>query len=123
MTGKNNISIARVYDLDAKSDGIRLLVDRLWPRGIAKKVIDLDDWIKEVAPSNELRKWFGHDPEKWDDFRKRYRAELSENPDAVRRCLEWLRKDNVTLLYGARDKEHNQAVVLRDYLLEKIEKE
>ena len=123
MTGKNNISIARVYDLDAKSDGIRLLVDRLWPRGIAKKVIDLDDWIKEVAPSNELRKWFGHDPEKWDDFRKCYRAELSENPDAVRRCLEWLRKDNVTLLYGARDKEHNQAVVLRDYLLEKIEKE
>ena len=123
MTGKNTISIARVYNLDAKSDGIRLLVDRLWPRGIAKKEIDLDDWIKEVAPSNELRKWFGHDPEKWDDFRKRYRAELSENPDAVRRCLDWLRKDNVTLLYGARDKEHNQAVVLRDYLLEKIEKE
>tara|TARA_R110000765_G_scaffold75590_1_gene148190 strand:+ start:631 stop:1002 length:372 start_codon:yes stop_codon:yes gene_type:complete len=123
MTGKNNISIARVYNLDAKNDGIRLLVDRLWPRGIAKKEIDLDDWIMEVAPSNELRKWFGHDPEKWDDFRKRYRAELSENPDAVRRCLDWLRKDNVTLLYGARDKEHNQAVVLRDYLLEKIEKE
>ena len=123
MTGKNNISIERVYNLDAKNDGIRLLVDRLWPRGIAKKEIDLDDWIMEVAPSNELRKWFGHDPEKWDDFRKRYRAELSENPDAVRRCLDWLRKDNVTLLYGARDKEHNQAVVLRDYLLEKIEKE
>ncbi len=123
MTGKNSISIVRVYDKDAKSSGARLLVDRLWPRGVAKKDIDLEQWIKEVAPSTELRKWFDHDPEKWGEFRRRYRTELDKNPDAVERCLEWLRKDNVTLLYGAKDEEHNQAVVLRDYLQEKIKKE
>ncbi len=122
MTDRNDISIVRVYDKDAKSRGARLLVDRLWPRGVAKKDIDLDEWVKEVAPSNELRKWFSHDPEKWDEFRKRYRTELDKNPDAVERCLEWLRKGNVTLLYGAKDEEHNQAVVLRDYLHEKARK-
>tara|TARA_R110002033_G_scaffold7422_7_gene27278 strand:+ start:961 stop:1326 length:366 start_codon:yes stop_codon:yes gene_type:complete len=120
MTGEHEVWIARIYDRDAKSRGVRLLIDRLWPRGIAKK--EIDEWIKDVAPSNELRKWFGHDPEKWDEFRRRYRAELCENRDAVERCLEWLRKGDVTLLYGAKDKEHNQAIVLRDFLLEQARK-
>lgn len=122
MTGKNEISIVRVYDKNAKSSGARLLVDRLWPRGVAKKDIDLDEWIKDVAPSNELRKWFGHDPEKWGEFRRRYRTELNKNRGAVERCLEWLRKDSVTLLYGASNETHNQAIVLRDYLQEEIQK-
>lgn len=118
MTAKNSISIARVYDNVAKAGGAHLLVDRLWPRGIAKKDLDFDDWIKEAAPSNELRKWFGHDPKRWTEFRKRYRAELKENSESVERCLTWCRKGQVTLLYAAKDGEHNQAVVLREYLHE-----
>lgn len=120
MTRKLRISIARVYDHDAKSSGARLSVDRLWPRGVSKEELDYDDWIKEIAPSNDLRKWFGHDPEKWSEFRKRYQTELKENPEAVETCLKWCRRGPVTLLYGAKDTDHNQAVVLRDYLLAKL---
>ncbi|WP_322866215.1 DUF488 domain-containing protein [Aquicoccus sp. G2-2] len=114
------IHIARVYDDLDGVEGARLLVDRIWPRGIRKEALGHDDWLKDIAPSTELRKRFGHDPDKWQDFRARYRAELDDNPDAVERCLKWCRKGSVTLLYGAKDEAHNQAVVLRDYLRDKL---
>lgn len=110
-----DISIARVYD-HASANGARLLVDRVWPRGIAKKDLAHAEWIRDVAPTTELRKWFGHDPEKWDGFKSRYRAELDDSPEAVERCLAWCRKGPVTLLYAAKDHKHNQAVVLQEYL-------
>lgn len=121
---KARIAIARVYDDEAheKTKAARLLVDRIWPRGIRKADLAPDDWIKEVAPSTELRKWFGHDPERWEEFRKRYRAELKDNTDAVARILDWCRKGPVILLYSARDREHNQAVVLSDFLRKRLAK-
>jgi uncharacterized protein YeaO (DUF488 family) len=94
----------------------RLLIDRLWPRGLRKDALALDDWIPEVAPSHALRRWFGHDPAKWEEFQARYRAELDASPDAVERCLAWCRKGPVVLLYGAKDRDHNQAVVLSAWL-------
>jgi uncharacterized protein YeaO (DUF488 family) len=105
-----------VYDDVGETSGARILVDRIWPRGISKEDLKHDDWIREVAPSSELRKWFDHDAEKWPQFRRRYLSELEDNSDAVGRCLEWCRKGRVTLLIAARDREHNQAVVLRDHL-------
>jgi uncharacterized protein YeaO (DUF488 family) len=87
---------------------------------LRKEDLHLDDWIREVAPSDALRKWFGHEPEKWKAFRERYRAELDGEPEAVEKCLDWCRKGPVVLLYGARDQEHNQAVVLREYLQEAL---
>lgn len=116
MTAEVDICIARDYDKGGLEDGARILVDRLWPRGLSKNDLDLDDWIKDIAPSAELRKWFDHDLEKWAGFQNRYRAELTDNPEAIERLLTWCRKGRVTLLYGAKDREHNQAVVLRDYL-------
>ena len=116
MPGDCDIGAARVYDSASGATGARILVDRVWPRGIAKESLAHDDWIREVAPSSELRKWFGHDPRKWQEFRRRYLAELERNPDAVEQCLEWCRKGPVTLLFGARDRDHNQAVVLREHL-------
>ena len=109
-------SIKRIYDPAEESDGYRVLVDRLWPRGLARENARIEHWLRELAPSSGLRKWFGHDPARWDGFRDRYRQELRDNPEAVERCLEWCRKGPVTLLYGARDEEHNQAVVLAGYL-------
>lgn len=123
MTNAPNINYARVYDDLGKTQGARLLVDRVWPRGVSKVDLDLDDWIKEVAPSTDLRKWFGHDTDRWEDFRRRYRAELDENEEAVERCLAWCRKGPVVLLFGAKDPDHNQAVVLREYLRERLAQE
>lgn len=119
MSGK--IHLCRAYDLKdgARAPGAHLLVDRIWPRGIAKADLELDDWLKDIAPSDDLRKWFDHDPDKWEEFQKRYRDELDEASDAVEEALKWVRKGAITLIYGARDDEHNQAVVLRDYLGEK----
>lgn len=117
---KGKVHIARVRDKEAKVVGAALLVDRLWPRGIRKEDLHHDAWIKEVAPSTELRKWFDHDVEKWEEFRRRYRAELDKNEEAVEQCLEWARKGPVTLLFDAKDEEHNQAVVLQEYLAEKL---
>lgn len=117
----HGIHIARVYDKQAKITGAGLLIDRLWPRGIRKEDLDYKDWIKDAAPSTDLRKWFGHDPDKWDEFRKRYRKELEANPDGVEKLLDWCRKGAVTLLYGAHDEEHNNAVFLKDYLAEKLD--
>ncbi|WP_226584158.1 DUF488 domain-containing protein [Acuticoccus sediminis] len=116
MSSANSVYIARVYDDPKDTTGARLLVDRAWPRGVNKADLDHDEWIRDVAPSTELRKWFGHDPKKWAEFRMRYSAELKDNQDAVSRCLEWCRKGPVTLLFAARDREHNQAVILREYL-------
>ncbi|HNQ56452.1 MAG: DUF488 domain-containing protein [Candidatus Desulfobacillus denitrificans] len=110
-----DIKLKRAYETPAKSDGMRILVDRLWPRGLSKARAAIDHWLKEVAPSNELRQWFGHDPEKWPEFRKRYRAELKDNP-ALAELRDLSRKGTVTLVYSAKDELHNQAVVLRQVL-------
>lgn len=116
MTSAKSIHIARVYDDPKETTGARLLVDRTWPRGVKKTNLDHDAWIRDVAPSTELRKWFGHDPKKWSEFRKRYLSELKDNQDAVSQCMEWCRKGAVTLLFATTDRKHNQAVVLREYL-------
>jgi uncharacterized protein YeaO (DUF488 family) len=110
------IQIKRTYEKPARSDGRRVLVERLWPRGIKKTAMPLDAWMKEVAPSTELRKWFGHQVERWPEFQRRYRAELAEHPDAVAELARAAKRGTLTLLYSARDTEHNGAVVLRDYL-------
>ncbi|WP_112320303.1 DUF488 domain-containing protein [Oceanibium sediminis] len=120
MTDAPDIALARVYDAPGAAPGARLLVDRVWPRGVSKEALELDDWIREVAPSDALRKWFHHDPGKWDAFQRCYCAELDQNDEAVERCLSWRRKGPVVLLYGAKDREHNQAVVLRAYLHEQL---
>ena len=116
------IRIKRTYEAPARGDGRRILVERLWPRGIKKEDLDAYAWMKEVAPSTELRKWFGHRAERWEEFRRRYRAELDANADAWRPILEAAESGTVTLLYSARDTEHNGAVVLRDYLAEQAER-
>ena len=110
----------RVYEALERSDGPRFLVERFWPRGMKKEKLKLDAWLKDVAPSDDLRRWFGHDPAKWDEFQRRYRAELDENPSAWKQLLEAARQGNVTLLYSARDTRHNNAIVLRDYLAERL---
>lgn len=110
------VKIKRVYEAPGKADGIRILVDRLWPRGLTKEKAAVDLWLKDIAPSTELRKWFAHDPLKWDDFRKRYLKELKANPESVSRLREQLLKGPVTLLYGARDEAHNEAEVLREWV-------
>lgn len=110
------VRVKRVYEGADKGDGRRVLVDRLWPRGLTKEKAAVDLWLKEIAPSTELRKWFGHDPEKWGEFKKRYRAELGKNTEAVDRLREEISKGAVTLLYGARDQEHNEAVVLQSWI-------
>ena len=110
------ISIKRVYEPPAASDGARVLVDRIWPRGMTREHAQLALWARDVAPSTELRKWFGHDPARWEEFRQRYRAELDANPGAVATLRGLLGQGDVTLLYAAHDREHNQAVVLADYL-------
>ncbi|HMN38396.1 MAG TPA: DUF488 family protein [Hyphomicrobium sp.] len=120
MTRAPRIAIARAYDELPRSAGARLLVDRIWPRGVSRHDLQIDEWIRDVAPSAKLRKWFGHDPARWEEFQRRYRAELDSRPEAVERCLVWCRKGPVLLLFGARDREHNQAVVLRDYLSERV---
>ncbi|MGH7848166.1 MAG: DUF488 domain-containing protein [Candidatus Binatia bacterium] len=114
------IKVKRVYEKAAASDGSRLLVDRIWSRGLTKNNLGLDGWIKGVAPSDRLRKWFGHDPRKWKEFRKQYFAELRVKPETWQPIMERARRSDVTLLYGARDLEHNNAVALRDFLIAKL---
>ena len=111
-----NLKLKRVYEPPDKNDGTRILVDRLWPRGMTKVKAGVDIWLKELAPSAELRKWFGHDPDKWTEFKKRYRTELEENDEQLARLGEEIKKGAVTLLYGAKDEEHNDAVVLMELL-------
>ncbi|AZO09286.1 MULTISPECIES: DUF488 domain-containing protein [unclassified Mesorhizobium] len=111
-----DIAVKRIYEAPDKADGQRVLVDRIWPRGVAKKDAALALWLKEVAPSDALRKWFGHDPERWAEFQKRYRVELDRNEEAVAELRGLLRNGKVTLLYGAHDEAHNNAVALAEYL-------
>jgi len=108
--------LKRAYDAPAKSDGCRVLVDRLWPRGISKDELRLDGWLKEVAPSARLRKWFGHDPAKWGAFKDRYFRELDKHSEAVEHLLAKGREGIVTLVFGAKDLDHNDAVALKEYL-------
>jgi len=110
------IQTKRVYEPHAATDGSRFLVERLWPRGIAKAALEMDAWLKDVAPSTELRRWFNHDPDRWAEFKRRYRSELTANPDTWKTILTKARRGRVTLLYSAHDIEHNNAVVLRDFL-------
>jgi len=110
------IDLKRVYDPPATSDGRRILVDRIWPRGITKADLQIDAWLKDLAPSTELRKWFGHDPAKWDEFRKRYAGELEQRSEALEELVEKARAGHVTLVFSAKDTEHNNAVALREHL-------
>ncbi|MGZ0656836.1 DUF488 domain-containing protein [Coraliomargarita sp. W4R53] len=110
------MQIKRAYDPPNSADGARILVERLWPRGIKKEDLKLDQWLKEVAPSTELRKWFKHEPDKWPEFQSRYRQELDAHPEAWQPILDAVAKGPVTLIYSSRDTEHNSTVVLNAYL-------
>lgn len=110
------IQVKRIYEEPNRSDGFRVLVDRLWPRGISKERAALDLWMKTVAPSTELRQWFGHDPNRWKEFVKRYRAELRDHPSELAELRSRANKGALTLLFGARDSEHNEAIVLKEAL-------
>jgi|SRR5215469_1924206 len=116
---KSTIAIKRVYDEPAESDGTRVLVDRLWPRGLSKERAHVDFWLKEVAPSNELRKWFGHDPEKFAEFRRRYEVELAAPPakDALAQLHTMAQQGPLTLVFAAHDSEHSNAAMLLDLLM------
>jgi uncharacterized protein YeaO (DUF488 family) len=111
---KMKIKIKRVYEKPDKEDGIRILVDRLWPRGLTKERAGIDLWLKDIAPSTELRKWFDHDSAKWNEFSRRYREELKKNKEQTSLLKEQLKKGEVTLVYGSRDEEHNEACVLKE---------
>jgi uncharacterized protein YeaO (DUF488 family) len=115
----DNVRLKRAYEPPSKGDGRRILVDRLWPRGLSKAEADIDEWLKEIAPSTELRKWFGHDPDRWAEFRRRYREELRAHGELVEKLRRMAAEGPITLVYGARDEHHNDAVVLRNVLLGK----
>lgn len=111
------IRIKRIYENPMGTDGFRILIDRLWPRGISKEKAKIDLWLKEIAPSDELRKWFSHDPEKWTDFKKEYKLELANNPESLKIIKEIMKKEKtITFLYAAKDEEHNNAIVLKEFL-------
>jgi len=118
---KGKIFVHRIYEFDEEVKGYRILVDRLWPRGISKDKAKIDLWLKEIAPSNDLRKWFHNDTENHLEFKKRYFQELDQNPEAVQTLHDILEKQNVVLLYGRKDKVHNQAVVLKEYMENKFD--
>ncbi|MCL4479831.1 MAG: DUF488 domain-containing protein [Deltaproteobacteria bacterium] len=118
------VRIKRIYDKPSETDGFRILVDRLWPRGMSKKDAKVGLWLKEIAPGDNLRKWFGHDPEKWYEFKRRYFKELdslTEKQDLLNVIIEYSRKGAVTLLYAAKDEDHNNAVAIMEYLHTKYE--
>lgn len=108
--------LKRAYETASKSDGLRILVERLWPRGVSKEKAAIDLWLKDIAPSTELRKWYGHDPDKWPGFRKRYRAELRANKDVVAQLKQKIAKRTATFVFAASDTEHNSAVALKEFL-------
>lgn len=113
------ISLKRVYEKPSKSDGFRILVERLWPRGLSKEKASVNLWLKEVAPCAELRKWYSHDVEKWEEFKKRYTKELKDKKDLLDEIKKHSKKGKVTFVYAAHDKEHNSALVLKEYLEKK----
>ena len=113
------LGIKRIYDKAEVTDGKRVLVDRLWPRGVKKSTSNVDEWMKEIAPSNELRKWFSHDPEKWEEFKKKYRDEIIQTK-AFKELLESIKESDVTLVYSSKEAEHNNAVALAEFIKEKL---
>lgn len=115
----SHLRLKRAYEPASPEDGYRILIDRLWPRGISKEKAALDDWMKEVAPSADLRKWFGHDPGRWNEFRRRYRMELRQHGEELDRICHLANSRRVTLVYSAHDEQHNDAVVLQNVLLGK----
>lgn len=115
-----HIRLKRAYEPAEPEDGVRLLVDRLWPRGVSKEAAALDDWMKDIAPSTELRKWFGHDPARWEAFQRRYREELADHKAELSHIQALAVKSTVTLVYAAHDEQHNDAVVLREVLLGRV---
>jgi uncharacterized protein YeaO (DUF488 family) len=110
------IRLKRAYEKPADDDGRRFLIDRIWPRGVGREALKIDAWLKEIAPSTELRRWFGHDPEKWEEFKRRYFLELDTRPPALQELRSRVAAEPVTLVYGASDEQHNNAVALREYL-------
>lgn len=114
------IKLRRAYAEPGADEGYRVSVDRIWPRGIRKDKLEYDEWMKDIAPSTELRKWFNHRPERWDEFRERYERELVDKQELVQRLLHQARRGNVTLIYGSKNEEMNQAVALRDYLNKRL---
>jgi uncharacterized protein YeaO (DUF488 family) len=112
-----NVRLKRAYASPESTDGVRILVDRLWPRGVKKADAAADQWLKDLSPSTDLRNWFGHDPARWDEFRERYAKELSQHPDQLEQLRELARKGPITLVYSAHDELHNNAVALRDFVL------
>ncbi len=116
------LAIKRAYEPAEARDGFRILVDRLWPRGLSKEKLPIDLWLRDLGPSTELRKWFGHDPARWEEFRRRYREELDGSRELLDQVREHLKAGAVTLVYSAKDEEHNQAVVIREYLNQKRHK-
>jgi uncharacterized protein YeaO (DUF488 family) len=117
---KGTLKTKRVYDTQSKDDGFRVFVERLWPRGISKEKAAIDLWLKEIAPSTELRKWFNHDPTKWNEFLKRYHLEIKDRPDLFQQILDPLKKGNVTLLYGSKEERFNAATALASFLQQSL---
>jgi uncharacterized protein YeaO (DUF488 family) len=117
-----NVKVKRAYESPAASDGTRILVDRLWPRGIKKETAGIDQWCKDISPSTALRKWFGHDPARWPEFRRRYAAEVREQPEQLAKLRAQARRGQITLVFSAHDEEHNDAVALREILLGRPQK-
>ncbi len=116
LTSKN-VQLKRAYDVPNRLDGKRVLIDRLWPRGVKKRDAKIDEWVKEIAPTAGLRKWFGHDPDRWPEFKRRYEEELEQHQEEIARFREIARKGRLTLVFAARDETHNDAVVLKDVIL------
>lgn len=110
------VNFKRAYEEPSAQDGFRILIDRLWPRGLTKEKAAIDLWLKDIAPSTELRKWFNHDPEKWKDFQKKYRSEIKTNPECLGQIKDKMKEGKVTLVYSAKDEAHNDAVVLAEFL-------
>ena len=121
MSKKNiaadHVKLKRAYEPPAVDDGARILIDRLWPRGVKKANAAIDEWMREIAPSTELRKWFGHDPKRWPEFQHRYESEIRQHPEQFERLRALARRGRITLVFSARDQAHNDAVVLKDLLL------
>lgn len=115
-----NIKLKRAYDKPSANDGYRILVDRIWPRGVSKEGAKIDEWTKEIAPSNKLRKWFGHDPDKWEEFKKRYFNELKDNEAMLEGICHKVENQDITLVYSAKDRDFNNAVALKEAIEKRL---